>query len=596
MPDYDVVIVGGGISGAIMAAELGRAGARVLVLEAGPAVGRTWTEYQGNVDQYRAAGFKVPNSPYYTPPDVPSPSVLDIRKLTPGSLPDDTGYFVQDGPLPFGSDYLRSQGGTMLHWLGTSLRQVPSDFEMASRYGRGIDWPIGYEDLAPYYETAESELGVSADVEDQGYLGINFPDGYVYPMYRIPPSYLDQRVAKTIDGKSVTLDGQAYELLVSSTPQGRNSMPNPHYDGGQGYQPVGAYGAPHEGQRCQGNSSCIPICPVQAKYNALKTWGKVTGDVKLRTQCVVSKLVHSGPGEISALEYIAYTDGQPPANPERVTATLYVLAGNAIENPKLLLASGVPNTNDLIGRNLMDHPYLLAWALMPENVGAFRGPSSTSGIEILRDGAFRSQRAAFRMEIVNWGWDFAAFAPYSDVQGAVGRSGLFGAALREQLADSVPRQFHVGFLYEQLPDPNNRVYVSDSYLDPLGIPRPRIQYDIDDYTRAGMTASRELWTQLFQMLGAEDHTEYWPSDPGYLVVDGQPYSYHGAGHLAGTHPIGPAAETSVVDSHQRCWEHQNLYLVGCGSMPTIATSNPTETMVAMVYRTLDQVRDDLGLR
>ncbi|MFZ0040151.1 MAG: GMC family oxidoreductase [Solirubrobacteraceae bacterium] len=594
MPDYDVVIVGAGPVGAILALELGAAGAKVLVLEAGPATGSTWAEYEANVDQYRAAGFKVPNSPYYSPPDVPSPSVLDIRNLAPGNIPDDTGYFVQDGPVPFGTDYLRSQGGTMMHWLGTCLRMVPSDFEIASRYGHGVDWPISYDDLVPYYAMAEREFGVSANVADQGYLGIRFPKDYEFPMYRIPPSYLDQSIANVIDGKSVTLDGGSYELMLSSTPQARNSMPNPSYAGGRGYTPIGANGAPHEGLRCEGNSSCIPICPVQAKYTPLKTWARVNENVELRTQCVVSKVIHSGPGPVTALEYIAYTDGPPAPPPEQVTARIFILAGNAIENAKLLLGSEVPNANDLIGRNLMDHPYLLAWALMSHNVGAFRGPSSTSGIEVLRDGAFRSDRAAFRMEVVNWGWDFAAFAPYTNVQQAVG-SGLFGAALRQQLADEVPRQFHVGFLYEQLPNPGNRVYVDDSYVDLLGIPRPRIKYYVDDYVRAGMAASRQLWTQLFSMLGAEDHTTYWPTDPMYLTYQGQGYAFHGAGHNVGTHRMGSDASDSVVDSYQRCWEHENVYLVGCGSMPTIATSNPSLTMGALVYRTLDSLRADLGL-
>jgi choline dehydrogenase-like flavoprotein len=593
--DYDVAIVGAGPVGAILARRLGAAGAKVLVLEAGPAAGRTWADYEANVEQYRAAGFKVPNSPYYSPPDAPSPNVLDIRKLSPGSLPDDTGYFVQDGPLPFSTDYLRSQGGTMLHWLGTCLRMVPHDFDMASRYGRGRDWPLEYDEMRPWYEQAEFELGVAANVEDQSYLGVTFDPDYVYPMYRIPPSYLDQSVAREVDGKPVTLDGHSYELLVSSTPQARNSMPNPHYDGGRGYEPIGAHGAPHQGLRCEGNSSCIPICPVQAKYNPLKTWGQVKGDVELRTQCVVSKLIHSGRGPIAALEYIAYSDGQAPAAAERVEADVYVLAGNAIENAKLLLASRVPNTSDQIGRNLMDHPYVLAWGLMPDNVGAFRGPSSTSGIEILRDGRFRSQRAAFRMEIVNWGWDFAAFSPYSDVQTAVYTSGLFGKALRDELEDTIPRQFHVGFLFEQLPSPHNRVYVDDSYADPLGVPRPRIKYDVDSYTRAGMGAARQLWTQLFAYLGASDKTVYWPSDPGYLTHDGQPYSYHGAGHNVGTHRMGSRPEDSVVDTHQRCWDHENLYLIGCGSMPTIATSNPSLTMTALALRSVESLRDDLGL-
>jgi choline dehydrogenase-like flavoprotein len=277
-----------------------------------------------------------------------------------------------------------------------------------------------------------------------------------------------------------------------------------------------------------------------------------------------------------------------------VTASVYVLAGNSIENPKLLLASGgTPNKH--VGKNLMDHPYVLSWALMPENIGAYRGPSSTSGIEILRDGNFRRDRAAFRMEVVNWGWDFVTDSPFSDVETAVDR-GRFGSDLRSEIAGTVPRQFHLGFLYEQLPHPGNQVFVKNGYVDALGIPRPCIKYDVDDYVRKGMAASRELWNQLFAKLGATEHTQYYESDPGYVTYGGKPYSFIGAGHIVGTHRMSKTQGEGAVDSFQRSWEHENLYLAGCGSMPTVATSNPSLTMAALTFRTAEQILDDLGTR
>jgi choline dehydrogenase-like flavoprotein len=600
--DYDVVIVGAGPVGAILSRVLGEVSSpkplRVLVLEAGPATGRTWADYQGNHEHYLGSTIKVPNTPWVSSAYAPSPDVLDIRQLTPGSLPDDNGYFVQYGPLPFGSDYVRAQGGTMLHWLGTSLRMVPNDFELKTRYGCGRDWPVKYEDLNPFYERAELELAVSADVAEQAYLGVWFSDRYVFPMFGIPRSYLDEHVGNAVDGMSVTLDGRQYTVKLSPTPQSRNGMPNPAYAGGNGYQPIGAHGAGHEGLRCEGNSSCIPMCPVQAKYNPLKTWGRVAPHIEVRTQCVVARVVYasaSPTAPVAGLEYYSYDDGQPPpAKPDRVTADIYVLAGNAIENAKLLLASE-PNPNPHIGRNLMDHPYVLSWALMPENIGAYRGPSSTSGIEVLRDGAFRKDRAAFRMEVVNWGWDFVTDSPSSDVEEFVD-TGRFGSDLRGAIADKVPRQFHLGFLYEQLPDPRNQVFVKNGYVDALGIPRPCIKYDVDAYVKRGMAASRELWNQLFAKLGATEYTKYYESDPGYVTYDGKPYSFIGAGHICGTHLMGWAPSDSAVDSFQRSWEHENLFLAGCGSMPTVSTANPSLTMAALTFRTADHILADLGIR
>jgi choline dehydrogenase-like flavoprotein len=114
--------------------------------------------------------------------------------------------------------------------------------------------------------------------------------------------------------------------------------------------------------------------------------------------------------------------------------------------------------------------------------------------------------------------------------------------------------------------------------------------------RKGMAASRELWNQLFKKLGATVHTAYSESDPGYVTYNGKPYSFIGAGHVVGTHRMGTGAGDSAVDSFQRSWEHENLFLAGCGSMPTVATSNPSLTMAALAFRTAEQILDDLGTR
>ena len=89
--------------------------------------------------------------------------------------------------------------------------------------------------------------------------------------------------------------------------------------------------------------------------------------------------------------------------------------------------------------------------------------------------------------------------------------------------------------------------------------------------------------------GIESHTHYNPADPGYLTYEGQGYTYFGSGHYVGTHRMGRSERDSVVDSKSRCHEHENLFLVGCGSMPTIATSNPTLTMAALSFMAADAI-------
>jgi choline dehydrogenase-like flavoprotein len=604
---YDVVIVGAGVAGSIVAKELVKAGKRVLVLEAGTDTGWTPEGYRSYVNQYYGALGKVPNSPYPTNPNAPSPNVLDIRPIKPPT-PDTSGYFVQWGPQPFGSDYIRVLGGTTMHWLGTCPRLLPNDFRMRSRYGKGIDWPLSYEDLIPYYARAEEELGVAADVEDQQYHGIRFPNGYVYPMFKIPESYNDRYLAQWIDGVKIRIGQTEQSLTVVSSPAARNSTPNPAFvnqEGKKGYTPIGAVGDRLQGMRCQGNSSCIPICPVQAKYNAMKTLDSamiLAGErgprhLDVKHQCVASEIKVGSNGRVTSIIYKHYDEPNSPTHRVlEAKATVYVLAAHAVENAKLLLASKLNDGSGQTGKNLMDHPFMLTWGLASDPVGPFRGPSATSGIETLRDGAFRHDCAAFRLEIGNWGWDFPTGAPYTDVLNLVGdaKDPKLGQGLRKALFDQVQRQIRFGFLFEQLPNSNNYVAIDPVYKDQLGNFRPVIHYEIDDYTLAGMAEAKIASDAIFAKAGVVDRTEYKSDAATYVTYQNKGYVYFGAGHYIGTHRMGDSEKESVVDSHQRHWQHRNLFVVGCGSMPTSGTANPTLTMAALAFRTADAIKRELS--
>ncbi|HVO53344.1 MAG TPA: GMC family oxidoreductase [Solirubrobacterales bacterium] len=582
---FDVVIVGAGITGAIIAAEAADADLSVLVLEAGTDQARTFAGYREQLRTFYGAPFKTPEAPYAYNPNAPEPDIPGLP--TPGA-----DYFVEKG-IPFGSTYARAAGGTTLHWLGTCLRMLPEDFDTRSRFERGLDWPLGYDDLEPDYRRAELEIGVSADVADQKHLGVEFPPGYDYPMERIPPSYLDEWLGTSLNGMTVELGGESLELLVRNTPVGRNSTPRAGYkpvgavDHGEGFAPptVGQALARDLGERCQGNSACVPICPVQAKYNAMKTLTRAAdrGGVTIVTQAVASRVLTSG-RKVTGIEYLRYeSPGSPQAEKHLARGRAYVLACHAVENVKLMLVSGLQAKNGLVGAYLQDHPVLLRWGLAPKQVGAYRGPLSTAGIEDMRGGRFRARHAPFRVELGNDGWLWPTGAPDSNVAEAVAE-GQFGSALRATMRDQLGRQLRMGFLIEQPPDVQNRIGLA-SRRDALGLPRPALTYNLDAYVLDGMTAATGVAKKLFARAGIEDHTDPVKGLGFKQQWGGQTFVWAGAGHFAGGHCMGASAGDSIVDSEQRSWDHDNLFVAGPGSMPTMGTANPTLTVAALAFRT-----------
>jgi len=586
---YDAIVIGSGISGAIIASELACQNKRVLVVEACPDTNKTFDGYTSFLTHFFNAAAKDNQSPFPIFANAPMPRGSELRKLARGQT-NGGSYIVQSGPYVTDTVYSRVFGGTTMHWEAKTPRMLPEDFKTRTLFGHGVDWPLDYHDLEPDYERAEREMGVSANVDEQRYLDVTFRNGYVFPMRGLPLSYLDQMVDKGIAGTTVKLYGKHYPVGVRPFPQARNSIPNPDYDGGKGFVPVGAVAVDQVdvGSRCQGNTNCVPLCPVQARYNAGRTLAKAfaTGQVELLSQAVASRVVTDPDnGRVTGIEVKLYKDAASPVH-ETVTlhGTIYVIAANAIETPRLMLASGLADNSGLLGRNLMDHAYLLSWALMPQICGTMRGTSCTGGIVDLRGGPFRRHQAAFSVDIHNDGWGWATGAPQTDLLDLVDNQNKFGRELRQGVIDRVSRQLMFAFMIDVMPSESNRVRVDPAYTDPLGNMRPMVSFTVPEYSMRGAAYARQFARTLFARLGAEDHTAYDPDDYGLVTHDGEDYAIRGGNHLAGTHVMGKCRTTSVVNTDQRSWDHDNLYLVGGGSMPTIGTANVTPTLAALCYR------------
>ena len=521
----DVIIVGAGIAGSLAAARLAASGLKVLVLEAGPRVDRGKA-----FEAFTNAPIKVPESPYPNTQFAPHPRSEKI---------DD--YYVHDGPEKFRTTYLRQVGGTTWHWLGTTLRFVPDDFRLRSRFGVAVDWPISYADLESWYVEAERELGVAGDPAAD----LQAPRSGPYPLPPIPLSYLDERVRAALARSP---------YAVVPTPQARNSTAH-------GSRPA-----------CCGSGSCIPICPVQAKYDAtVHVAAAERAGAELVDQAVVSAVHVGSDRRVSAVRI-----KRPDGTEEQAMAKVYVIAAHGIETPKLLLQSrsegfpgGIANSSDQVGRNLMDHPIQLSWALAAEPVWPYRGPLSTSGIESPRAGLWRATRPAFRIQVSNDGWSWPTGAPASTVRTLLLR-GLRGEVFERALADHSARELQLAMLTEQLPLPENRIAPDFDRRDSLGLPRPRITYKLDDYTLRGLEEGRRVHDEIFGAMNASDihHSD-----------DAQ-----ASGHIIGTYRMGDDPTSSVVDADLRSHDHPNLFLLGSGVFPTSAASNPTLTLAALSLR------------
>jgi len=271
--EYDVIVIGSGVAGALTAWKLSQLGPyRILILEAGDngiSHGQRlqfhhMMDTQGNRgDPY--APYKDLESRKYAPTAENSQRELADQKNDPNNYYD----YTVESKDPFKASYNRIVGGSTWTWRGNTPRFLPSDFRLKGTFGVGREWPLDYNELEPWYCQAEWELGVSGNHDElDGLFGAY--RSQPFPMSGIPRSYSDEQVKKKIHGQII----RGTTVHVVTTPQARNSAV---FDN----RPA-----------CEGHSNCIPLCPIQAKYDATVHLRRAlqSPHVKLRKRAVVTRL------------------------------------------------------------------------------------------------------------------------------------------------------------------------------------------------------------------------------------------------------------------------------------------------------------------
>ena len=531
--DADLVVVGSGVVGAMIADQIAQTGRSVLVLEAGTRLDRGEV-----VENWRNISFerRIGNDFQGLYPEAPGASVP--LYFPPNDYVHLTG---RDGDS-YRQSYVRAVGGTTWHWAASCWRHLPVDLRMRSQYGVGRDWPISYEELEPYYCRAEAAMGVSGpnDPARQSPSQRSRP----YIAEAIPWAYGDTRFAEIVN------------------PHGYNSVPIPQ----------GRTVTPWEGRpACCGNNNCQPICPIGAMYNGIHTVQRAEArGVHVLSEAVVYTVDTDANNRVSAVRW--YDKDRVS---HRATGRVFVIACNAMETPRLLLMvandqnpRGIANSSDQVGRNMMDHSGFHCTFLASEPIWVGRGPAQSSCLVGPRDGPFRSQYSANKMILNN----ISRVGPAT--QQAL-KLGLTGQALRDEIRRRAIYGVDLSISLEPLPDAKNRLTLSATRRDGMGLPCPDINYELDDYVHRGYDAACE---QLRHIGGLFNAVEFDITT-----------SLNANNHMMGSTIMGADPKDSVVDGDCRAYDHPNLWLPGGGAMPSASVVNSTLSMVALGLRSADAI-------
>ena len=530
----DVIIVGAGILGALAAERIALKGKSVLILEAGPRVTRGKL-----LDNFRSAPDKNdPNAFFPEQPWAP--------KSSGGKYSDE--YIENVGPQKWDPGYLRIVGGTTMHWSGAFWRYLPNDFKLKSLYGWGRDWPISYDDLEPWYTLAEQITGCAGNSSDDqsGRGGKPFPPRS--GPYPLPP----EKWSTFTNIVAEKMNGLGFHFIDEPTLRATQV-----FDG----RPP-----------CFGNNNCFPLCPIGALYSGEVAVARAEyAGAKVLPNTVAYKLEKGDGGKI-----VAVHTKSPDDHSTRRTARYFILAAHAIETPKLLLMSEIGNSSDQVGRNLMTHPTLIYNAIAKDPVWPGRGPIQQGTINDRRDGPHRSQYAASRYSTLQR-------APNLGVTDRLLAQGIIGRELDERIRYDSARTVSIPANLEMLPVPSNRVTLSDR-KDSLGLPTPRIHFEVDDYARNGTVVMREDFERFDKVFGVEPRANTGNNNTNSLSLPS---------HIMGSTIMGEDAQTSVVDAQCRCHDHSNLFIASTGVLPSTSVVNPTLTGAALTLRLASVIGEEL---
>lgn len=518
----DVLVIGAGVSGGVVAKHLAEHGFSVTILEQGDWVNQA--DLPGATPVHELASYQRWS---------PEPNV---RRLEADYPIDESG---SEGPPIW---MFNAVGGSSVLYTAVWPRPAPADFRTRSLDGVGDDWPVSYRDLQPYWEATDVEFGASGMGGNPAY-----PPGAPPPLPALPIGSTGRRAA-----------------------EGMNKL------GWHWWPGCNAIASrPHGNQaQCLRYGVCIEGCPAGAKGSTDVTHipAAMKAGAKLHVGARVKEITVDERGRASGAVYVD-RDGVEHFQP----ASVVVMAANGLGTPRLLMLStskrfpdGLANSSGLLGRRLMLHPSSAVVGLFDDEFDEM-GPSGQKlgSMQFYASDPSRGFVRGSYWTLYDHVGPLVNIARWMTMP-EDGREPLWGENFTRFLASTARHTITWGFVNEDLPDEDNRVSLDPEAKDSDGLPGVKLTYRMHENTLRMIDFSCDRAAEALQAAGA---TKTWP-----IMKNGSP------GHLLGTARMGTDPATSVVDADCRAHDVPNLYLADGSVFVTSTGVNPTSTIAALAKR------------